>query len=70
VYCSRVQTLNTALLKTQALHSPGTLARFIEYANPASSVYLRAVWNPDLQTFQSRDMREQFDSLMTLVPKE
>lgn len=66
-YCTLAANLNIAFLKTQALHSPGKLYRFIEYSNPTSSVYLRAVWNPELQTFQSRDMRFQYDSLMQLV---
>lgn len=69
-YCTIASNVNTAFLKTQALHSPGKLYRFIEYSNPTSSVYLRAVWNPELQTFQSRDMRFQYDSLMLLVPEE
>lgn len=68
-YCSVASNLNIAFLKTQALHSPGKLYRFIEYSNRTSSVYLRAVWNPELQTFQSRDMRFQYDSLMLLIPE-
>jgi hypothetical protein len=59
--------VTTTFVKVQALHSPGTKARYIEYSNPQANVFLRAVWNPDLNTFQSRDMRAQFDSLMALV---
>ena len=69
-YCTTVEQLTKVFVKVQALHSPGTKARFIEYTNPRSNVFLRAVWNPDLSTFQSRDMRAQYDSLMRLVEKE
>lgn len=66
-YCSVASSVNACFLKTQALNSPGRKARFIEYYNPSTDVYLRAVWNPDLQTFQSRDMRKEYDQLMALV---
>ncbi len=70
VYCSKAAEVNTTFLKVQALYSPGTRSRFIEYTNAPTNVYLRAVWNPDLSTFQSRDMRAQYDDLMKLVPKD
>lgn len=66
-YCAKADMVTKTFVKVQALHSPGTKARFIEYANPRSGVFLRSVWNPDLNTFQSRDMRALYDSLMTLV---
>lgn len=66
-YCAAVEQLTKIFVKVQALHSPGTKARYIEYINPRTNVFLRAVWNPDLTTFQSRDMRAQYDSLMKLV---
>lgn len=69
-YCAAIEQLTKVFVKVQALHSPGTKARFIEYTNPRSNVYLRAVWNPDLSTFQSRDMRAQYDSLMKLIGDE
>lgn len=69
-YCTAAADVNTTFLKVQALYSPGTRSRFIEYTNPPTNVYLRAVWNPDLSTFQSRDMRAQYDDLMKLVPKD
>lgn len=68
-YCSVAGAVRDAFLKTQALNTRGTKARFIEYRNERTDVYLRAVWNPDLSTFQSRDMREQYDALMAIVPK-
>lgn len=67
VYCETALSVTDAFLKVQALHSPGERARYIRYSNPTTGVYLQAVWNPDLQTFQSRDMRRLFDSLMQLV---
>lgn len=70
VYCQTAMDVNTVFLKVQALYSPGTRARFIEYTNAPTNVYLRAVWNPELSTFQSRDMRALYDDLMNLVPKE
>lgn len=69
-YCETVERVNAYFLKVQALHSPGTKARFIQYANPTTGVYLRAVWNPELETFQSRDMRALFDELSKLVPPD
>lgn len=69
-YCSTVERVNAYFLKVQALHSPGTKARFIQYANPTTGVYLRAVWNPELETFQSRDMRALFEELSKLVPPD
>lgn len=69
-YCAAAQTVTDAFLKVQALHSPGQRGRFIRYSNPATGVYLQAVWNPDLSTFQSRDMRRLYDELMLLVPSD
>ncbi len=68
-YCSAASSVNSCFLKTQALNSRGRKARFIEYFNPSTDVYLRAVWNPELQTFQSRDMRKEYEQLMSLVKK-
>jgi hypothetical protein len=70
VYCSLVEEVTATFLKVQALHSPGKQGRFIHYTNAPAGVYLRAVWNPELQTFQSRDMRALYDKLMELVPNE
>lgn len=66
-YCTMADLVTRTFVKVQALHSPGTKARFIEYTNPSGNVFLRAVWNPDLSTFQSRDMRALYDSLITLT---
>lgn len=66
-YCEAATAVTDAFLKVQALHSPGSRARYIRYSNPGTGVYLQAVWNPDLQTFQSRDMRRLYDDLMQLV---
>ena len=67
-YCGIAKDVTDCFLKTQALNVRGKSARFIEYRNVQSDVYLRAVWNPELKTFQSRDMRELYDQLMTLLP--
>ena len=69
-YCEVADNVNASFLKVQALHSPGTRGRYIRYSNPGTRVYLQAVWNPDLETFQSRDMRRLFDDLMRLVPTD
>ncbi|MCX6140336.1 MAG: hypothetical protein NTX15_05825 [Candidatus Kapabacteria bacterium] len=69
-YCSLAKDVSDCFLRTQALNVHGTRARYVEYRNTATDVYLRAVWNPDLETFQSRDMRELFDQLMTLIPRD
>ncbi len=68
-YCSMAKLTMNAFLKVQALNTPARKQRFIDYRNTRTDVYLRAVWNPDLQTFQSRDMRELYDELMNLVPQ-
>lgn len=68
-YCDLAKDVMSCFLKTQALNVRGTRARYIEYRNVRSDVYLRAVWNPDLETFQSRDMRELYDQLMMLIPR-
>ena len=70
VYVDVPREVNATFLKVQALHSPGERGRFISYSNPLTGVYLRAVWNPELKTFQSRDMRALFDRLMELVPSD
>lgn len=69
-YCDLAKDVMSCFLKTQALNVRGKRARFIEYRNVRSDVYLRAVWNPDLETFQSRDMRELYDQLMKLIPRD
>ncbi|NQW30987.1 MAG: hypothetical protein HQ472_10805 [Ignavibacteria bacterium] len=69
-YCALVSSVQSVFLKTQALNSTGERWRYIDIVNPGTSVYLRAVWNPALSTFQSRDMRSQYDELMELIPKE
>ncbi|MBK6761560.1 MAG: hypothetical protein IPH85_09770 [Ignavibacteria bacterium] len=69
-YCDLAKDVMSCFLKTQALNVRGTRARYIEYRNVRSDVYLRAVWNPDLETFQSRDMRELYDQLMKLIPRD
>lgn len=68
-YCASASSVNACFLKTQALSTGARKTRFVEYFNPATDVYLRAAWNPDLQTFQSRDMRKEYDQLMTLISK-
>ncbi len=69
-YCEITEQVTRTFVKVQALHSPGVRARFVEYVNAPASVFLRAVWNPDLTTFQSRDMRALYDSLMARVQQE
>lgn len=69
-YCSTASDVQAVHLKVLALNVRGIRGRFIDYVNASSNVYLRAVWNPDLQTFQSRDMRALYDRLMSLVPSD
>jgi hypothetical protein len=69
-YCASAKTTMSAFLKIQALNTGARKQRFIDYRNTRTDVYLRAVWNPDLQTFQSRDMRELYDELMLLVTQD
>lgn len=68
-YCEMAASVNSSFLKTQALAARGARARYIEYINPHTDVYLRAMWNPDLSTFQSRDMRAEYDRLMEYLQK-
>ncbi len=68
-YCEIASSVNTTFLKTQALGVRGKRARYIEYVNPHTDVYLRAMWNPDLSTFQSRDMRAEYARLMDYLQK-
>jgi len=69
-YCSMAKLTMNSFLKVQALNTPARKQRFIDYRNTRTDVYLRAVWNPDLQTFQSRDMRELYDELMKLSTQD
>jgi hypothetical protein len=69
-YCATAKSTMSAFLKVQALNTPARKQRFIDYRNTRTNVYLRAVWNPDLQTFQSRDMRELYDELMILANQD
>jgi len=68
-YCEMASSVNSSFLKTQALSVRGRRARYIEYINPHTDVFLRAMWNPDLSTFQSRDMRFEFEQLMEYIKK-
>lgn len=68
-YCQRADAIKAAYLQTQAMNVRGVRARFVTYSNPSSNVYLRVVWNPDLQTFQSRVFRAEYDSLMALIER-
>ncbi|MCU0329544.1 MAG: hypothetical protein MUC47_01025 [Candidatus Kapabacteria bacterium] len=68
-YCQRVDAIKAAYLQTQAMNVRGTRARFVSYSNASGNVYLRVVWNPDLQTFQSRVFRAEYDSLMALLER-
>ena len=70
LYCEKATEVRDAFLKTQALNVRGKRGRYIVYTNAMNSVYLRAVWNPDLETFQSREMRLQYDALMQLLPQQ
>lgn len=63
-YCERVASTRTAFLQTQAMNVRGVRARFMEYVNPNGDVFLRVVWNPDLQTFQSRFIRPEYEAFM------
>jgi len=65
LYCERIASLRSAFLQTQAMNLRGVRARFMEYVNPSGDVFLRLVWNPDLQTFQSRFVRPEYDALMS-----
>lgn len=69
-YCERAAAIKDAFLQTQAMNVRGSRARFMEYVNPASDVYLRVTWNPDLSTFQSRYFRAEFDAIMAHVPTD
>jgi len=69
-YCQRADAVKTAYLKTQAMNVRGRRARYVEYVNPKTDVYLRVVWNPDIPTFQSRFFRAEFDSLQRLVTRD
>ncbi len=69
-YCATSKATMSAFLKVQALNTPARKQRFIDYRNTRTNVYLRAVWNPDLKTFQSRDMRELYDELMILATQD
>lgn len=69
-YCALAKQTMNSFLKVQALNTPARKQRFIDYRNTRTDVYLRAVWNPDLQTFQSRDMRELYDELMKLTAQD
>ena len=68
-YCELAASVHTTLLKTQALAVRGVRARLIEYHNPTTDVYLRVMWNPDLSTFQSRDVRAEYEQLMAYIKK-
>jgi hypothetical protein len=68
-YCTRAAAVKEAFLRTQAMNVRGARGRFVEYRNPATGVYLRVVWNPDLQTFQSRFFRAEYDSLQLMVSR-
>lgn len=68
VYCERMAAVNDAFLQTQAMNVRGDRARYMEYVNPTTDVFLRVTWNPDLETFQSRYFRSEFNAMMEYVP--
>jgi len=67
-YCEEAAATKDAFLKTQALNPRVNIRLFVDSHIRRTGVYLRVVWNPDLQTFQSRDFRAQYEALMQLVP--
>lgn len=68
-YCRILKIVRNEAAKTQTLNSPGETSRFVEYAHPESSVFLRFMWNPKFQNDGSKGFRQVFDSLTTLIKK-
>lgn len=55
----------------QTLHAPGAeQARFIEYTNTTTNSSARAIWNPNYQTYGSKEFRAVYDTLMTIIPTQ
>ncbi len=55
----------------QTLHAPGSeQARYIEYTNTTTNSSARAIWNPNYQTYGSKEFRAVYDSLMTIIPTQ
>jgi hypothetical protein len=66
--CRHISTVINTFTDIQSLYSPGPVSRAVEYVNNQSGISKRAVWNPQFQTFGSKEFRAVYDSLLALIP--
>ncbi|MES2766624.1 MAG: hypothetical protein V4642_12190 [Bacteroidota bacterium] len=69
-YCRMSELVKARFLKAQTVNVPNHEAAFIEYANPYSGIYLRAVWIPKYAEHTGQQFQQLYDSLQTLVPQK
>ncbi len=67
-YCRMSELVKDRFLKAQAVNVPNPESAFIEYANPHTGIYLRAVWIPKYADHTSQEFQQLYDSLQTFVP--
>jgi hypothetical protein len=68
--CHIHERLKFAILKTQALYSPGPVSRYITYTNPSTKTIITGLWNAEFANFGSQYFREVYDTLNTIVSRE
>lgn len=65
--CHIHERLKLAIIKTQALYSPGPISRYITYSNPHSQISKTGLWNAEFTNIGSQYFREVYDTLNTIV---
>jgi hypothetical protein len=66
-YCEIVNQLQDIILRNQTLNVPADTVSYIEYKNPISNTFFRAVWNPKFHTKGNMEFYQLYDTLMVLA---
>lgn len=66
-FCKLLFRINEAFLKTQVINELGDTLEFMEYKNPTTGFYSRAIWNPKFRTKNSLLFRQLIDSINAYV---
>lgn len=68
--CHLHDRLKLAIIKTQALYSPGPISRYITYTNPHTQTTKTGLWNAEFTNIGSQYFREVYDTLNTIVSQQ
>ncbi len=68
--CHIHERLKLAIIKTQALYSPGPISRYITYTNPHTQTTKTGLWNAEFSNIGSQYFREVYDTLNIIVSQQ